>query len=157
MHRQQQSLNIPMEIIRSLVMISETGSFSKAGERLGLSQPAIGAQVKKLQNLVGGAVFDRSAGAVTLTERGTVVLSHAKKLLAANDKIILLSGANDAPVPIRVGLANVFVEAFFRRWASRDYNGQIQFTCAQSGHLSKLWLTATSTWRACSILPPIAI
>ena len=41
MHRRHQHLNIPIEIVRTVVAISETGSLSKAGDRLGLSQPAI--------------------------------------------------------------------------------------------------------------------
>lgn len=57
MHKRHQHLSIPMEIVRTVVAISETGSLSKAGERLGLSQPAISSQIRRLQNLVGGALF----------------------------------------------------------------------------------------------------
>ena len=58
MHRRYQHLNIPIEIVRTVVAIAETGSLSKAGERLGLSQPAVSSQVKRLQNLIGGAFFE---------------------------------------------------------------------------------------------------
>ena len=53
MQRRYQHTNIPTEIVRTIVVIAEAGSFSKAGERLGLSQPAISAQVKRLQMMVG--------------------------------------------------------------------------------------------------------
>ena len=59
MHRRHQHLNIPIEIVRSVVAVSETGSLSKAGERLGLSQPAISSQIKRLQHLVGGPLFSQ--------------------------------------------------------------------------------------------------
>ena len=66
----RQHVNIPIEIVRTVVAISETGSLSKAGERLGLSQPAISSQVKRLQNLVGGALFVKTANGTTTTELG---------------------------------------------------------------------------------------
>lgn len=53
MHKIRPSLNIPTEIVRTIVAVAETGSMSKAGERLGLSQPAVSMQVKRLQRLIG--------------------------------------------------------------------------------------------------------
>ena len=47
MHRRYQEINIPIEVIRTVVEIAETGSYTRAGERLLLSQPAISAQIKK--------------------------------------------------------------------------------------------------------------
>jgi molybdate transport repressor ModE-like protein len=137
MHRRHQPINIPTEIVRTVVTIAETGSFSKAGEKLGLSQPAISAQVKKLQMLIGGAVFDRASGGMALTERGTAILSYAKKLLDANDQILSLGGGLRDAVPLRVGLAHGYVESFFQVWTSRDYNGEMHFYCDQSSELEK--------------------
>jgi DNA-binding transcriptional LysR family regulator len=62
MHRRHQHTNIPTEIIRTIVSIAETGSFSKTGEKLKLGQPAISAQVKRLQLLIGGPVFEKAPG-----------------------------------------------------------------------------------------------
>jgi DNA-binding transcriptional LysR family regulator len=112
MHRRHQHINIPTEIVRTIVVIAETGSFSKAGERLGLSQPAISAQVKRLQVMVGGAVFERVSGGVTFTERGKVVLAYARKLLEANDQILSLGGAPNDGQSIRLGLSTLYVEQF---------------------------------------------
>ena len=44
MHRRYDGINIPIEIVRTLVAIADLGSYSKAGEKLGLSQPAISAR-----------------------------------------------------------------------------------------------------------------
>jgi DNA-binding transcriptional LysR family regulator len=78
-HMRRQYLNIPSEIIRTLVAISELGSISKAADRLGLSQPAISAQMKRLQSMIGGAVFVRSQKGLEFTPKGNLVLTHAKK------------------------------------------------------------------------------
>jgi DNA-binding transcriptional LysR family regulator len=137
MQRRHQLINIPTEIVRTLVTIAETGSFSKAGEKLGLSQPAVSAQVKRLQLLVGGTVFDKTASGVTMTERGNAVLNHARKLLAANDQIISLGGGAKKVVPLRVGLSGAYAEAFFRKWSRRDHSTEIQFYCDHSDNLRR--------------------
>lgn len=79
MNRRHQHLNIPMEIVRTVVAIAETGSLSKAGERLGLSQPAVSSQINRLQSLVGGALFSKTANGTTTTELGKLALREARK------------------------------------------------------------------------------
>ena len=112
MHRRHQHLNIPIEIVRTVVAISETGSLSKAGERLGLSQPAISSQIRRLQNLVGGSLFVKGANGTTTTELGKLALQQARKILEANDQILRLGGNSFGPPPLRLGLSTSFVEEF---------------------------------------------
>jgi DNA-binding transcriptional LysR family regulator len=112
MHRRHQHLNIPIEIVRTVVAISETGSLSKAGERLGLSQPAISSQVRRLQSLVGGSLFVKGANGTTTTELGKLALQQARKILEANDQLLRLGGNNVGPPPLRLGLSTSFVAEF---------------------------------------------
>src|SRR3984885_15918042 len=114
MHRRHQHLNIPIEIVRSVVAISETGSLSKAGERLGLSQPAISSQVKRLQSLVGGALFMKTANGTTTTELGKLALQAARGILEANDQLLRLGGNTDGTQPLRLGPSPLFGEQFIR-------------------------------------------
>ena len=112
MHRRHQHLNIPIEIVRTVVAISETGSLSKAGDRLGLSQPAISSQIKRLQSLVGGALFVKTANGTTTTELGKLALQQARRILEANDQMLRLGGNADGTQPLRLGLSTLFVEQF---------------------------------------------
>src|SRR5580692_11183677 len=105
MHRRYQYINIPTEIIRTVIAISELGSFSKAGAKLGLSQPAISAQMKRLQGLVSGDVFEKAGGGISFTPMGRLILTHAKKLLDANDQILSIGGAENDAQQIRLGLS----------------------------------------------------
>jgi DNA-binding transcriptional LysR family regulator len=111
-HRRHQASNIPIEILRTVVAISESGSFSKAAERLNLSQPAISTQIKRLQTMVGGPVFERANGGVTYTELGKMILSLARRLLELNDQILLLGGSHYDTRICRVGLPGCYVERF---------------------------------------------
>src|ERR1700761_180180 len=114
MHRRHQHLNIPIEIVRTVVAISETGSLSKAADRLGLSQPAISSQVKRLQSLIGGSLFVKTANGTTTTELGKLALQQARRILEANDQLLRLGGNNDGPQALRLGLSTLFVNSFFK-------------------------------------------
>lgn len=112
MHKQYQPLNIPIEIVRTVVAISETGSLTKAAERLGLSQPAVSSQIKRIQGLVGGALFTKTSQGATATQLGNLVLHQARRILDANDQMLRIGGAAHTPQPIRLGLSTLFVRQF---------------------------------------------
>ncbi len=66
--------------LETLVTISKTMSFRKAGELLNLTQPAVSAQIKSLEDEFKAVLVDRNHP-VTLTDRGKVFLEHAERIL----------------------------------------------------------------------------
>jgi DNA-binding transcriptional LysR family regulator len=94
--------------MRSVVGISEAGSITKAAKLLGLSQPAISSQIKRIEHAVGGSIFQKSANGSSTTELGKLVLIQARKILEANDQLLLLRGASPEDQTIRLGLANFY-------------------------------------------------
>ncbi|MDR6658544.1 LysR family transcriptional regulator [Tardiphaga sp. 1201_B9_N1_1] len=108
MHRRYQHSSIPTEIMRSVVGISEAGSITKAAKLLGLSQPAISSQIKRIEHAVGGSIFQKSANGSSTTELGKLVLIQARKILEANDQLLLLRGASPEDQTIRLGLTNFY-------------------------------------------------
>jgi DNA-binding transcriptional LysR family regulator len=80
--------NIPTELLRTLVTVVDLRSFTKAAHCLGMTQPAVSAQIKRLQVLLGGELLDKSAPGVALTPKGEAVVQHARRLLSVNDQII---------------------------------------------------------------------
>jgi DNA-binding transcriptional LysR family regulator len=140
MQRRHDALNIPIEVLRSFVAIQESGSFTKAADLLRLTQPAISAQVKRLQQLVGGEVFTRTGFGVSLTEKGEVVSRYARRILAMNDQILSLSGTTSAR-SIRVGLSKAFAGIVLPDVLSvcRELlaDERIQFTCEASSELGR--------------------
>jgi DNA-binding transcriptional LysR family regulator len=69
--------------LRIFVRIARSGSFSKAGRELGLSQPSISRIAAELEAQVGAALFTRTTRAVTLTEAGSDYLARIEPILAA--------------------------------------------------------------------------
>lgn len=66
--------------LETLVAISKTMSFRKAGELLNLTQPAVSAQIKSLEDEFQTVLVDRNQP-VTLTDSGKVFLEHAEQML----------------------------------------------------------------------------
>ena len=63
-------INIPTDLLRTFVAVVDLRSFTKAAASLGVTQPAVSAQIKRLQFLIGDDIFDRSTHGVSLTPAG---------------------------------------------------------------------------------------
>ncbi|MBS0534242.1 MAG: LysR family transcriptional regulator [Proteobacteria bacterium] len=102
--------NIPTDLLRTLVAVVDHRSFTKAAMSLGVTQPAVSAQIKRLQFLLGEDIFDRSVQGVSLTAHGEVVVSYARRLLSINDQIVRLGGGSARPdLVVRIGTSSDFV------------------------------------------------
>jgi len=128
--------NIPTDLLRTLVAVVDLRSFTKAAASLGVTQPAVSAQIKRLQFLLGGDLFDRSTQGVSLTPHGDMVVSYARRLLSINDQIVHLGG--DGPWPelvIRVGTPSDFIASmlppilagFRQRWPDVRFTVRTDF------------------------------
>lgn len=70
--------------IRSLstfAAVAETGSFTRAGQKLEISQSAVSQQIRSLEESLGSALFARQARKVTLTQAGNILLPYARQIL----------------------------------------------------------------------------
>ncbi|MGW3662020.1 LysR family transcriptional regulator [Streptomyces sp. NPDC005141] len=65
------------------VAVAEERSFTRAAERVHISQPGVSAQIRRLERELGADLFDRSARTATLTAAGKAALEHARAALAA--------------------------------------------------------------------------
>lgn len=66
--------------LETLIMVCETGSFTKAAEQLSLTQPAVSQHVKQLEKEFEVKLFNRSEGVLKLTTEGEIVLKYAKRI-----------------------------------------------------------------------------
>jgi DNA-binding transcriptional LysR family regulator len=80
------------EQLRTFLEVSRHKSFSRAGEKLSLTQPAISAQIRSLETEVGAQLFDRSGGKVTFTAAGRVFEPFAEHCLECHQHILLAVG-----------------------------------------------------------------
>ena len=70
-----------MKQFRYVLVLADTGSFSRAAEELNISQPSLSQYVKKIESQLGVELFDRANGNVRLTDAGKVYIDAGKKIL----------------------------------------------------------------------------
>jgi DNA-binding transcriptional LysR family regulator len=100
----RQITNIPTDLLRTLIALVVLRSFSRAAQSLGITQPAVSAQIKRLQSLLGADLFDRSAPGVTLTADGEAIVTYARRLLSVNDQIVDLATQGCTAGRLRIGI-----------------------------------------------------
>ena len=86
------NLLMDFEQLRTFLEVSRLKSFSRAAEKLSLTQPAISAQIRSLEAEVGAQLFDRSGGKVTFTAAGRVFDPFAEHCLDCYTHIVLAVG-----------------------------------------------------------------
>jgi DNA-binding transcriptional LysR family regulator len=75
-----------MSQLEFFLKVVAEGSFSKAADRVGRTQPAVSIAVRRLEEEVGAPLFDRSQKTPTLTEAGAVIQDYAQRILALRDQ-----------------------------------------------------------------------
>lgn len=81
--------------LRVAVAVADTGSFSAAARRLGVGQPAISHAIKQLEAALGGPVFSRQPGGVTLTGHGRRLADGVREGLDLVDRSVRLFRTTD--------------------------------------------------------------
>src|SRR5690349_21290450 len=83
-----ETINIPTDLLRTFMAIHELGSFTKTAQLFELTQPAVSAQMKRLESLIGADLIEKNLSGVRLTETGNEVLRLGRRILAINDQIV---------------------------------------------------------------------
>jgi DNA-binding transcriptional LysR family regulator len=74
--------------VRAFVTVARLGHVTKAAEALCVTQPAVTAQIKGLEQGLGVALFDRQSGKLSLTRAGEMLLPLAEALLKASGDLV---------------------------------------------------------------------
>ena len=128
--------------VRTLQAIARSGSFSRAGESLHLSQPAISHHVRHLEHVVGVPLLVRRGRRASPTEAGAVLLEHAgrafKVLEEAREAIQRLRGRVAGRVTVGTGAtASIYLlPALLRRVRARYPELDLVVVTGNSGELA---------------------
>jgi DNA-binding transcriptional LysR family regulator len=71
--------------LEHFLAVVEEGTFTRAAERVSLTQPAVSLSIKKLEEEVGGALFARDVHDLSLTEAGRVLADYARRMIRLRD------------------------------------------------------------------------
>ncbi|MCP8687230.1 LysR family transcriptional regulator [Marinobacterium sedimentorum] len=73
--------------LRAFIAVARTLSFAEASVRVHLSQPALSLAIKKLEESLGGRLFNRTTRTIALTPEGDALLPIAERLMAEWDNV----------------------------------------------------------------------
>jgi LysR family hydrogen peroxide-inducible transcriptional activator len=92
--------------LESLVAVADHKSFRRAATSLGISQPALSAQVQGAEHLLGVQVFERDRRSVLVTPAGEDVVARAREALTAVDAVGDAARRRSEPLvgPLRFGV-----------------------------------------------------
>jgi DNA-binding transcriptional LysR family regulator len=79
--------NLDITALRSFVAVAQAGGVTRASGFLNLTQSAVSMQLKRLEELLGLELLERSGRGVALTAAGDRLLSYAKRMVELNDEV----------------------------------------------------------------------
>lgn len=136
-------INIPTELLRTLVAVADLRSFTKAAQSLGVTQPAVSAQIKRLQLLLDCELFDKSAPGVSLTPSGGQILNQARRLLSINDQIVEISAPQSPAKSLRIGVTGDFsaplLPPILAKFRTRHPDLRFVVQCRPLNEMLQLW------------------
>ena len=123
-------MNLELRHLKVVCAIAETGSVTKAASTLGLAQPALTAQLQRIERTLGGPLFERDRRGARPTALGELVLDRARVLLPAmkglQDEASRLAGTGTRMSRYRFGAANSpILGRLVHRLAAEQPNAQI--------------------------------
>ena len=80
--------NLDIDLLRSFAAVADTGGFTAAGEVVARTQSTVSIQIKRLEEIVGKKVFERTSRSLALTPEGEMLLGYARRILELNDETV---------------------------------------------------------------------
>lgn len=96
-------------LLRTFVAVTDSGGFTRAAERLHLTQSAISHQIRRLEEQVGRPLLHRTTRRLTLTEDGEDFLRHAEHILQSLDALSRRFQPSPITGAVRFGLPENFI------------------------------------------------
>ena len=80
--------NLDIDLLKTFLAISDTGSFTRAGEEVNKTQSAVSMHMKRLEELLGRPLFARDGRASRFTPDGERLVEYARRLVSLNDEAV---------------------------------------------------------------------
>jgi len=101
--------DLNLDLLRCFVQVAERGGFTAAAPALGLTQSAISLKIRRLEELLGKRMLERTSRSVALTPEGETLLAYARRMLALNEEAVRRLITPPVTGRLRLGVADHFV------------------------------------------------
>jgi DNA-binding transcriptional LysR family regulator len=104
--------NVPTDLLRTFVTVVDLGSYTRAAEALGRTQPAISLQIRRLEDMLRARLINTEGRQIRLTDSGLALGPYARQILRLNDDIVAHYTDEALSGWIKVGLPTDFSNSF---------------------------------------------
>ncbi|QRM53319.1 LysR substrate-binding domain-containing protein [Sinorhizobium sp. BG8] len=124
------------ELLRTFLVVAETGNVTRAANALGRTQSAVSMQVRRLEEIVSSPLFARGARGVALTEEGSRLLPYARRIVGLVDEAAGAMRTSPLEGAVRVGIPEEYTETILPRalaaFAERNPRTEVTVRCGYS-------------------------
>ncbi len=106
--------NLPTDLLRTFITVADLGGYTRAGEALNRTQPAISLQMKRLEEQLGEKLLVHDGRTVKLTSNGKVLAGFARQILRLNDEAVTRFRRTSVGGPLRIGLPTDYAVSFLQ-------------------------------------------
>jgi len=133
--------NLPMDLLRTFVTVVEFNSFTKAGDILGRSQPAISLQIGRMEEMLDQRLILREGKILLLSDAGETLYEYAKQILSLNDLAVSECTKSTVIGKVRLGIPSEFATILLPKIVGRFAKAYPDVTLEVNCELSKTLLS----------------
>lgn len=104
--------NLDIDLLKTFLAISDTGSFTRAAEEVNKTQSAVSMQMKRLEELLARPLFARDGRASRFTPDGERLVEYARRLVALNDEAVATFRRPELTGTVRFGTPDDYADRF---------------------------------------------
>ena len=108
-------IHLDSDLLRTFVAVAETGNFTRAADQVRRTQSAVSMQIKRLEESVGSALFERGPRGVLLTRKGSELIANARRIVALLDETAASLHTTPLDGPVRIGIPEEYSYAILSR------------------------------------------
>jgi DNA-binding transcriptional LysR family regulator len=106
------TLLLDIDQLRTFIAIADAGTFTRAAESVHKTQSAVSMQIKKLEETVGRALFERDGRASRMTDAGERLLDYARRIVRLSGEALASFAEAELAGRVRLGLPDDYAERY---------------------------------------------
>ena len=102
-------IDLDINMLRCFMEVAQTGSFTKAGKKIGLTQSGVSVKIRRLEERLSTRIFNRTSKRLSLTLEGEILFDYANRILSVHDEAVSRLTKPKALGNLRIGLTDYFI------------------------------------------------
>ena len=135
---------VPLDLdqLQTFVAIADTGSFTRAADEVHRTQSAVSMQMRRLEERIGKALFEKDGRTNRLTDHGEKLLAYARRMIRLNRETMAAFDDTSLEGQIRIGTPDDYADRFLpeimARFARSNPRVEMSVVCEPTANLVEL-------------------